>query len=326
MAILVTGGCGYIGSVCVQKLLDKKYKVIVLDNLSTGHQQINNSEVSFYKGSILNKILLNRIFSDNKIDIVMHFAAITTIEESATNPSVYFNTNVTGGIILLDAMRRFGCSKIVFSSTAAVFGNPISIPIDENHPTNPINSYGESKLMFERILYWYHQAYRLKYRVFRYFNAAGAINISGDNHNPENHLIPNILKVALGINRKINIYGDDYNTPDGTCIRDYIHVSDLMDAHILSLKNWNKTPFDTYNLGNQRGYSVLEVIESARKVTGCPIPAQVSNRRPGDPPVLIATSSKAKKTLGWRPELSSLDNIIESQWQWQKLYSKRSKL
>lgn len=322
MAILVTGGCGYIGSVCVQKLLDKKYKVIVLDNLSTGHQQINNSEVSFYKGSILNKILLNKIFSDNKIDIVMHFAAITTIEESATNPSVYFNTNVTGGITLLDAMRRFGCSKIVFSSTAAVFGNPISIPIDENHPTNPINSYGESKLMFERILYWYHQAYQLKYRIFRYFNAAGAINISGDNHNPENHLIPNILKVALGINKKINVYGNDYNTPDGTCIRDYIHVSDLIDAHILSLKNWNKTPFDTYNLGNQRGYSVLEVIESARKVTGCPIPAQVSNRRPGDPPVLIATSSKAKKTLGWRLELSSLDNIIESQWQWQKLYSK----
>lgn len=318
MAILVTGGCGYIGSVCVQKLLEKKNKVIVLDNLNTGHKEILDPKVSFHKGSVLDKELLNRIFNENKIDCVIHFAAITTIEESSTDPSIYFNTNVAGGICLLDVMRKYGCYKIIFSSTAAVFGNPKYTPIDENHPTNPVNSYGSSKLMFEQILYWYKLAYGLNYRIFRYFNAAGATETSGDNHHPENHLIPNVLKVVLGIKKEISIYGNDYDTPDGTCIRDYIHVLDLIDAHILSLENWERNPAATYNLGNENGYSVMEVIEAARKITGHPIPSKFSSRRPGDPPVLIASNFKAKKELNWKPKFLSLEDIITSQWKWQK--------
>ncbi|MDO8638402.1 MAG: UDP-glucose 4-epimerase GalE [Candidatus Daviesbacteria bacterium] len=318
MTILVTGGYGYLGSVCVQKLLEKKYPVVILDNLRTGHQETINPKVPFYKGSILNKKLLNRIFSENKIDCVIHFAAITTIEESSTNPSIYFNTNVTGGICLLDVMRKYVCKKIIFSSTAAVFGLPKYIPIDENHPTNPINSYGSSKLMFEQILFWYQQAYGLKYRIFRYFNAAGATEISGDNHHPENHLIPNVLNVVLGVKKEISIYGNDYDTPDGTCIRDYIHVLDLIDAHILSLENWEVNPAAAYNLGNEKGYSVLEVVETARRITGHSIPLKISSRRPGDPPVLIASNFKTKKELTWEPKFLSLEDMIASQWKWQK--------
>lgn len=318
MKILVTGGCGYVGSVCVQKLLENKHQVVVIDNLNTGHRESINSNVPFYKGSILNKKLLSKIFNENKIDAVIHFAAITTIEESATNPAIYFNTNVAGGITLLDAMRKFGCNKIVFSSTAAVFGNPIYTPIDENHPTNPITSYGASKLMFEQILFWYQKAYGIKYRIFRYFNACGATEKSGDNHYPENHLIPKVLKVALGLRKEILIYGNDYNTPDGTCVRDYIHVTDLIGAHIRSLENWKENPTGVYNLGNQKGYSVLEIVEAARKVTGHPIPMRFSKRRPGDPPVLIASGSLAKKELKWQPKFSSLEDIIKSQWRWQR--------
>lgn len=318
MTILVTGGCGYIGSVCVQKLKEKNHDVIVLDNLNTGHKETIDPKISFYKGSVLDNELLNRIFTENKIDLVMHFAAITTIEESTTNPSIYFNTNVTGGITLLDAMRKFKCNKIILSSTAAVFGNPKYTPIDENHPTNPVNSYGSSKLMFEQILFWYRQAYGLQYRIFRYFNAAGATEISGDNHHPENHLIPNILNVVLGDKKEISIYGNDYDTPDGTCIRDYIHVLDLAEAHILSLENWETNTGAIYNLGNEKGYSVLEVLETTRRITGHPIPSIISNSRPGDPPVLIASNIKAIKELNWKPKFLTLDNMIESQWKWQK--------
>lgn len=318
MTVLVTGGCGYVGSVCVQRLLEKKYQVVVIDNLNTGHRENISPSVPFYKGSLLNKKLLDRIFNKNQIDSVIHFAAITTIEQSTTQPAIYFNTNVVGGINLLDTMRKFKCNKIIFSSTAAVFGNPISIPIDENHPTNPINSYGSSKLMFEQILFWYHRAYNLHYRSFRYFNAAGATDTSGDNHPNENHLIPNALKVVLGLKKEIIIYGNDYDTPDGTCVRDYIHVIDIADAHILALENWAEYPYGIYNLGNQKGYSVLEVIDLARRITGHPIPSRISNRRPGDPPILIASNDLAKRELKWKPKLSSLENMIRSQWEWQK--------
>lgn len=318
MTILVTGGCGYVGSVCVQRLLEKKYQVIVIDNLNTGHRENISPNIPFYKGSLLNKNLLNRIFNENQIDSVIHFAAITTIEQSTTQPAIYFNTNVVGGIYLLDTMRKFKCNKIIFSSTAAVFGNPISIPIDESHPTNPINSYGASKLMFEQILFWYHQAYNLHYRSFRYFNAAGATDTSGDNHPNENHLIPNTLKVVLGLKKEIIIYGNDYGTPDGTCIRDYIHVVDIADAHILALENWEEYPYGIYNLGNQKGYSVLEVIDLARRITGHPIPSRISDRRPGDPPILIASNNLAKRELKWKPKLLSLGGMIKSQWEWQK--------
>lgn len=323
--ILVTGGCGYIGSICVQRLIEKKYKVVIIDNLNTGYRNFIDPSVTFYKGSILNKRLLNKIFSENNIDVVMHFAAITTLEQSLIHPSIYFYTNVTGGLTLLDVMRKFECKKIVFSSTAAIFGNPKYIPIDENHPTQPINSYGSSKLMFEQILFWYQKAYGIEYRIFRYFNAAGATDISGDNHQPENHLIPNILKVALGLKKEVAIYGNDYDTPDGTCIRDFIHVMDLIDAHILSLDNWENNPAAIYNLGNQKGYSVLEVIETARKVSRNSIPARISKRRPGDPPILIASNSLAKKELGWKPKFLSLEAMITSQWKWQMLCSKKNK-
>lgn len=326
MAILVTGGCGYVGAVCVQRLLQKKYQVVVIDNLKTGHRESIKLTVPFYKGSILNKRLLNKIFSENSIDAVIHFAAITTIEESATNPSVYFNTNVGGGLLLLDVMKKHGCNKIIFSSTAAVFGIPQSIPIDENHPTKPINSYGSSKLMFEQILFWYYKSYGIKYRIFRYFNAAGAIQNAGDNHPNENHLIPNILKVALGLKKEVIIYGNDYDTPDGTCIRDYIHVIDLINAHILSLEDWEKYPYCVYNLGNQKGYSVLEVVETAKRITEHRLPVRISKRREDDPAVLIASSSLARSKLGWKPKFPSLEDMLKSQWLWQKRkYNSKSK-
>ncbi len=318
MTILVTGGCGYIGSVCVQKLVERGHQLVVLDNLNTGSKEVIDSKVLFYKGSVLDKKMLEMIFIEHKIDVVIHFAAITTIEGSTTNPSIYFNTNVAGGIFLLDVMRKYGCNKIIYSSTAAVYGNPISLPIDEKHPTKPLNSYGLSKLMFEQILYWYHQAYGLKYRIFRYFNASGATDKSGDNHNPENHLIPNVLAVALGAKKEAIIYGNDYDTPDGTCIRDFIHVLDLAAAHIISLNNWEEKTNAIYNLGNQIGYSVLEVVETARRITKHPILSRFSKRRTGDPPVLIASSSLAKKELKWKPVYLSLEEIIVSQWNWQK--------
>lgn len=317
MGILVTGGAGYIGSVCVTRLLKKKYNVVVIDNLQTGQAKALDPNALFYKGSILNKILLNRIFRENEIDAVIHFAAETTVAESASNPYRYFNTNLIGGITLLEAMRKAKCRKIIFSSTAAVYGNPLTTPISENHQTNPISAYGSSKLMFEQILFWYSRAYNLEYKIFRYFNAAGATKTLGENHNPETHLLPLVLQVALGKKREISIFGNDYDTSDGTCIRDYIHVADIADAHILSLENSGKSSC-IYNLGNQKGYSVSEVIAVARKITGHPIPSKISKRRPGDPAVLIASSSLAKKELVWKPKFSSLGSIIRSQWIWQK--------
>lgn len=316
--ILVTGGCGYIGSVCVQRLTERGYQVVIIDNFNTGNRQSVDQRIPFYQGNIKDRKLLEEIFTKHSIDAVMHFAAITTIEQSTIDPAIYFDTNLVGGLSLLEVMKKYKCNKIIFSSTAAVFGNPISIPIHENHPTNPINSYGLSKLMFEQILFWYHKSYDLRYRIFRYFNAAGATQISGDRHPNENHLIPKILNVGLGLEKEVTIYGKDYQTPDGTCIRDFIHVIDLVDAHILALENWEENPTDIFNLGNQRGYSVLEVVETARKVTGQPLPIKFSDRRPGDPPILIAANSHARQALKWIPHSSSLEEMVKSQWDWQK--------
>ena len=316
MNILVTGGTGYIGSICVSRLIELDHMVVVIDNLSTGHKETIPKQVTFYKGSIENQTLLKKIFNQHKIEVVIHFAAEATIGLSQANPQIYFHTNLTAGLILLKIMNLFSCRKIIFSSTASIFGNPKYLPVDENHPTQPINAYGLSKLMFEKVLPWYQDAYGLNYKIFRYFNAAGATKNLGENHNPETHLIPRVSEVALSILPKITICGNDYDTPDGTCIRDYVHVRDLVEAHILALNHWQGS--HEYNLGNQQGFSVLQVIETAKKVTGCNIPVKIAPRRPGDPTKLFANSSLAKKELGWIPKHSKLEEIIKSDWLWRK--------
>ena len=322
MPILVTGGAGYIGSITTELLLQQGYEVVVVDNLQEGHREAVPSQALFYQGDFGDPELLERIFSRHRIDVVLHFAAETTIEFSMTDPGKYFLNNVVRGITLLDVMRRFGCDRFVFSSTAATFGEPKYIPIDENHPQQPINAYGESKLMFERVLDWYHRAYGLKFNSFRYFNAAGASKRLGEDHRHESHLIPLVLKKALIEMGKINgsatlrVFGNDYPTRDGTCVRDYIHVVDLAQAHILALENLDQHPNGKYNLGNGQGFTVLEVIETARRVTGVDIPYEFAPRRPGDPATLVASSELAKRELGWEPQYPELETIIRTAWEW----------
>lgn len=321
MAILVCGGAGYIGSHAVRALLESKKEVIVLDNLQTGHVDAIPEEVKLALGDLRDIEFLNRVFKENKIEGVIHFAADSLVGESMTNPAKYFENNVMGTMNLLNTMKKYSVNKIVFSSTAATYGEPKNIPILESDETNPTNPYGESKLMVEKLLKWYDYAYGIKYTALRYFNVAGAYATGeiGEDHNPESHLIPIILQVALGKREKIAIYGDDYETPDGTCIRDYVNVMDLVDAHILALDRLQRGEESTiYNLGNGEGFSVKEVIEVARKVTKHEIPAEISPRRAGDPAKLVASSEKAMKELKWKPKNSSLENIIETAWKWHK--------
>lgn len=321
MAILVCGGAGYIGSHAVRALLDSKKDVIVLDNLQTGHVDSVPENVKLVLGDLRDTEFLNKVFKENKIDGVIHFAADSLVGESVVNPSKYFENNVMGSLNLLNAMKKYGVNKIVFSSTAATYGEPENVPILETDKTEPTNPYGESKLMVEKMLKWFDQAYGIKYTALRYFNVAGAISTGeiGEDHQPETHLIPIILQVALGKRDKIAIYGDDYPTPDGTCIRDYIHVMDLADAHLLALDRLERGEESrVYNLGNGEGFSVKEVIDVTRKVTKHPIPAEVSPRRAGDPARLIASSEKAIKELGWKPKYNSLQSIIETAWNWHK--------
>ena len=316
MVILVTGGAGYIGSVVVDELWSDNNEVIVLDNLQEGHREAVLPSAVFYEGDFGDRQLLKQLFQQHHIDAVLHFAAETTIEFSMTDPGLYFRNNVVNGITLLDVMVEYSCNRFIFSSTAATYGEPIETPITENHPTNPINVYGESKLMFEKILEWYHKAYGLQYNCFRYFNAAGASKILGEDHKTESHLIPLVLKTALCQQEYVKVFGTDYETKDGTCIRDYIHVIDLAQAHILALENLDTNPNRIYNLGNGEGYSVKEVIETAKKVTGKNIPIKEDKRRPGDPAVLIASSEFAKKELGWNPKFPDIESIIRTAWEW----------
>lgn len=323
MAVLVCGGAGYIGSHAVQELLDQNEEVVVIDNLQKGHVEALPENAKFYEGDIRNPELLDVIFSENEIDAVMHFAANSLVGESMQIPLEYYDNNVAGAITLLQAMVKHGVKHIVFSSTAATYGEPKEIPIPETAETNPTNTYGETKLAIEKMLKWTEEAHGIRYVVLRYFNVAGAHPNGkiGEDHHPETHLIPIILQVALGKREHISIFGDDYDTPDGTCIRDYIHVMDLVDAHILALKKLRETDTSgTYNLGNGNGFSVKEVIETARKVTGHPIPAVVAPRRPGDPAKLVASSELAQKELGWKPKYASLEVIIESAWNWFKAH------
>ncbi|MCM1990520.1 UDP-glucose 4-epimerase GalE [Oceanirhabdus seepicola] len=318
MNILVCGGAGYIGSHMVAELLDNGHEVVILDNLQKGHKEAILGG-KLYVGDIRDRDILDKVFTENKIEAVIDFAADSLVGESVQEPLKYFNNNLGGTISLLEAMRDYKVKYIVFSSTAATYGEPENIPILEQDRTFPTNPYGESKLAVEKILKWCDNAYGIKYTALRYFNAAGA-HISGkigEDHNPESHLIPIILQVALGKREKIFMFGDDYNTEDGTCVRDYIHVTDLANAHLLALERLMKGEDSAiYNLGNGKGFSVKQVIEAARNVTGHTINAEIALRRAGDPATLIASSDKAKKELGWEPKYNSLENIIETAWNW----------
>ncbi|MBS4204930.1 UDP-glucose 4-epimerase GalE [Lederbergia citrea] len=319
MAILVCGGAGYIGSHAVAELLGRGEEVVVLDNMQKGHVAALSEGAVIYDGDLRDEPLLDLVFTENNIEAVMHFAADSLVGESVHEPLKYYDNNVGGAIALLKAMNKHGVKNIVFSSTAATYGEPKEIPILESAETNPTNPYGETKLAVEKMLKWCEQAYGIKHVVLRYFNVAGAHpnGIIGEDHNPETHLIPIILEAALGKRDAISIFGDDYDTPDGTCIRDYIHVMDLVDAHILAIEKLRKTNNSgTYNLGNGNGFSVKEVIEVARTVTGKEIPAIVAPRREGDPARLVASSEKAKKELGWKPQYDSLESMVESAWTW----------
>ena len=320
MSILVCGGAGYIGSHMVAELLENGQDVVILDNLEKGHKDALLGG-KLYIGDLRDKEILNKIFTENDIEAVIDFAAYSLVGESMTEPLKYFNNNVYGTISLLEAMKEHNVKYIVFSSTAATYGEPEYVPILEDSKTIPTNAYGESKLLVEKILNWCDKAYGIKYTTLRYFNAAGAhINGKiGEDHSPETHLIPLILNVALGKRDEILIFGDDYDTKDGSCIRDYIHVSDLASAHSLALKRlMNGGESRIYNLGNGTGFSVKEMIDIARKVTGHEIPAKVAPRRAGDPAILIASSEKAMKELNWKPNFNSVETIIETAWNWHK--------
>jgi UDP-glucose 4-epimerase len=315
MNVLVTGGAGYIGSVCTEELLNAGHQVTVYDNLSEGHRSAVDSRARFLHGKPEEPGDILKAVRSAKSDAVMHFAASALVGESMTHPNKYFHNNVVNGLKLLDAAVECGIKKFVFSSTCATYGPPDRVPMTEDLPQRPINPYGESKLMFEKILQWYRQIYGLEFIAFRYFNAAGASEQFGEHHRIETHLIPNVLAVALGHKPRCEIYGTDYPTPDGTCIRDYIHIIDLAQAHILGLQP-GKQGF--YNLGNGDGYSVREVIQACERATGKAIPAIEKPRRPGDPPRLVASADKAVRELGWKPKFPKLDDIIATAWAWHK--------
>ena len=316
MRVLVTGGAGYIGSVVTEELVNDGHQVVVYDNLVKGHRPAVVPEATFVEGDLLDAATLSETLKANRIEAVIHMAAYSLVGESCEHPSKYYHNNVVAGLVLLDAMRESDVSRIVFSSTAATYGEPLSQPIYETAPNNPTNPYGESKLAFERAMHWYESAYGLKYVSLRYFNAAGASENCGEDHDPESHIIPIALQAATGKRPHVEIYGDDYPTPDGTCLRDYIHVIDLARAHILALGAMNAGS-RVYNLGcGGNGYSVREVIETARQVTGKEIPVRIGPRRAGDPAILIASSDKIKSELGWQPQFQDLRVIIESAWRW----------
>lgn len=315
MNILVTGGAGYVGSVVTKELEKQRHRVIVLDNLQQGHREAVPSGSELIVADIRKAEVLDKAFHQAKIDAVMHMAAESVVEYSLTDPRRYFQSNIIGGIKLLDSMLKYGISKLIFSSSAAVYGEPHNVPITEDHPQMPLNAYGESKLIFERILKWYGRAYGLKHISLRYFNAAGATEHLGEDHRPETHLIPNVLKAALK-NSPVTIFGTDYPTKDGSCIRDYVHVIDIAEAHVSALEKVDELSGGSYNLGNGDGYSVLQVMAEARQVTKIEIPSRVSRRRLGDPAVLVASSDRARAELGWKPKFSDLETIIQSAWQW----------
>ncbi|WP_057802289.1 UDP-glucose 4-epimerase GalE [Pediococcus stilesii] len=321
MSILVVGGAGYIGSHMVKRLIEKGNDVVVVDNLSTGHRAAVGANVRFYEGDVRNHAFLKGVFDRESIDTVVHFAAFSIVPESMEKPLKYFDNNTAGMVALLEEMRDHDVKRIIFSSTAATYGVPEKSPIEETDRQEPINPYGESKLMMEKIIKWADKAYGIKFVALRYFNVAGAYpdGSIGEDHGPETHLTPIILQVALGKREQLQIFGDDYNTPDGTNVRDYVHVLDLVDAHILAidyLKDGNES--DVFNLGSSTGFSVKQMVEAARIATGEKIPAKIAPRRPGDPDSLIAASAKARKVLNWNPQYDDVKEIIKTAWNWTK--------
>src|SRR6266545_574800 len=315
MNILVTGGAGYIGSVCVEELINAGHRVSVYDNLSEGHRSAVEQRAAFVQGDLNDEAGLARVLQEAGAEVVLHFAANALVGESMVDPGKYFRNNVASGLKLLEAAVAGHVKKFVFSSTCAVYGIPERMPMKEDLPLHPVNPYGESKLMFEKMLQWYRRIHSLEFVAFRYFNAAGASEKFGEHHRLETHLIPNVLKVPLGQAVRCEIYGTDYPTPDGTCIRDYIHILDLAQAHILGLAP-GKTGF--YNLGNGDGYSVRQVISTSEKISGKKIPAGERARRPGDPPKLVASAEKAIRELGWQPKFPELEKIVATAWAWHK--------
>ena len=319
MAILVCGGAGYIGSHAVHALIEKGEQVVVVDNLQTGHRDALNPKAKFYEGDIRDASVLDKIFTENKVEAVIHFAANSLVGESMEKPLLYFNNNVYGMQVLLEAMVRHGVDKIVFSSTAAVYGEPKRMPIHEDDETCPTNTYGETKLTMEKMMKWVSRADGVRYVSLRYFNAAGALpdGSIGEDHATETHLIPLILQVPTGRRDHITVFGDDYPTPDGTCLRDYIHVVDLADAHVLALEYLRKGgASDIFNLGNGQGFSVKEMIAAAEKATGRSIKVEIGARRAGDPAQLIASSEKARTVLGWKPQFTDVEQVIGTAWRW----------
>ncbi len=319
MRVIVTGGAGYIGSVVTEQLLEAGHDVSVFDDLSKGHRDAVPPGAELVRGDILDAALLRRVLKKRGIEAVVHMAAISLVGESVTDPSRYYRVNVEGGLTLLDAMKEEGVKRLVFSSTAAVYGEPERQPIDEKAATAPSSPYGDTKLAFEHALRWFDEAYGLRHVSLRYFNAAGASQRNGERHEPETHLIPLVLRVAMGHSREVTVFGDDYPTKDGTCVRDYIHVLDLAKAHLLALDFLSRpgATSEIYNLGcGGDGYTVREVIDTAREVSGKEIPVRIGPRRPGDPAVLVASSERIGKELGFRPERQDLREIIDSAWRW----------
>ena len=322
MKILVTGAAGYIGSVCTEVLLERGHAVVAVDDLSEGHREAVDSRAQFCRANLHDLAALNRIFDENKIDAVMHFAALCLVEESVKKPGEYYRANVAAGITLLDAMLQYGVKKLIFSSTAATYGEPEKTPIPEEHRTRPINPYGASKLIFERILHEFRESSGVEYVIMRYFNAAGASAERGEDHSPETHILPLLFESALGQRKTFQIYGTDYATADGTCVRDYVHVIDIAAAHVLAVERISEIAGRVYNVGNSRGFSVREVVDTVRSVTGRDIPIRIAPRRAGDPAVLVAGSEKIRKELGWSPRFSDLESIIRTAWAWKEKFPK----
>lgn len=322
MNILVTGAAGYIGSICSEVLLSRGHHVIALDNLQEGHRAAVPPGAVFCHADLAVRAQIEEVFSAHKIDAVMHFAGEALVEKSVREPSTFYAANVGCGVNLLDAMVRHGVAKFIFSSTAATYGEPETVPIPEDHCQSPINPYGKSKLRFEQILADYRGYTGLNYVTLRYFNAAGASRERGEAHRHETHLIPRVLDAALGLSPQAHVFGTDYATPDGTCVRDYVHVLDIAESHIRTLEEIARVSGEAFNIGNSRGYSILEVIDTAQRVTGRKIARQLSARRPGDPGVLVASNEKIKRALGWEASHSSLEEIISSAWEWKQTHPK----
>ncbi len=320
MRVLVTGGAGFIGSVIATSLVEEGHDVVVVDDLRYGHESAVPAGARFLEANIVDASKVLAIFQAEQFDAVVHLAAEAAVGESVIDPGKFYSVNVQGGINLLEGMRLTGVSRMIFSSTAAVFGEPDRIPITETNTQRPVNSYGETKLAFERALTWYHKAFGLKHVSFRYFNACGATSTQGEDRAKETHLIPLLLQVVQGRRKDLTLFGTDYPTKDGTCIRDYVHISDIAQAHLLGLKKIDQLESAAFNLGSGTGNSNLEVIETARKVTGHPIPIVSGERRPGDPAVLVASSELAKSILGWDPQFTDLESMVQSAWDWRKSF------